>query len=105
MKCTLKHGLTLSLNGAGMLKIEGDQVVVEKWLPIIKEHKQALLTLLQPENGLPSTIPLPCLDCSKLEVINILGVDVPGCLYKIAGNKWSEGWKRLPTNLERCIWR
>jgi hypothetical protein len=46
--------------------------------------------------------PAPCRNCKRLEVINIMGLDIPGCLYDAPG-EYSESWKRLPIDLKKCI--
>lgn len=39
-------GVILSLSASGTLKANGDQEKVNKWLPVIRDHKPALIALL-----------------------------------------------------------
>ena len=39
-------GVILSLSASGTLKANGDQKQVDKWLPVIHDHKPALIALL-----------------------------------------------------------
>lgn len=110
----LLDGLTISKNGAGELKVEGDQAMVSKWLPEIRASKDALvlalslmideagsemLTAWQP--GKIRTLEL-CSSCDRLETVMIMGEQVAGCLYRVSSSEFSEGWKRLPRDLKRC---
>ena len=55
------------------------------------------------ENQPCSVVPNPCRGCRRLEIIEIMGKRVPGCLYQITEGEWGEGWKRLPEDLTTCI--
>ncbi|NTV51275.1 MAG: hypothetical protein HGA69_00360 [Desulfobulbaceae bacterium] len=46
--------------------------------------------------------PTPCRDCTLFEFVEIMGADVPGCLYE-ALEPYPEGWRRLPADLQSCI--
>ena len=46
--------------------------------------------------------PAICTACDQLEVVNIMGKDVPGCLYTAIG-EYPDGWKRLPDGIEKCL--
>jgi hypothetical protein len=39
-------GVILSLSASGTLKANGDKKQVDKWLPVIRDHKPALVALL-----------------------------------------------------------
>jgi hypothetical protein len=43
-----------------------------------------------------------CQSCNRLDLVEIMGADVPGCLYD-AGGDYPDGWKRLPLDMKRCI--
>lgn len=103
IKSALSDGIILSINEAGKLKIEGDKQPIERWLPIIRENKTAILAALSPRPGRTENTPPPCQNCKRLEIIKIMGEHVPGCLYPIKTGEWREGWKRLPKDLEMCI--
>jgi hypothetical protein len=40
------EGVTLALSPAGALKVAGDQAVVNRWLPIIREQKPGIVKAL-----------------------------------------------------------
>jgi hypothetical protein len=42
-------GVQVSLNGAGKIKLTGNESAVKEWLPEIREHKQELVRLLSGE--------------------------------------------------------
>jgi len=76
--------------------------MVSKWLPEIRKNKNALLAALSPRQDKTEITPPPCRDCRRLDIIEIMGEHVPGCLYRITEGEWEEGWKRLPEDLEIC---
>jgi hypothetical protein len=39
-------GVSLALSSAGTIKATGDQVAVNRWLPVLREHKPAILAAL-----------------------------------------------------------
>ena len=111
----LLDGVTISKNRAGELKLEGDQAMVSKWLPEIRASKDALilaLSLMVDEAGGEvlaawqpgeTRSPTTCSNCDRLELVEIMGADVPGCLYEVPGAEFSEGWKRLPADMKKCV--
>jgi hypothetical protein len=54
------------------------------------------------EQRSPLPVPHLCTDCPRLEIVNIIDVDVPGCLYAAPG-EYSDGWRRLPKGIEECL--
>ena len=40
-------GVNLTLSTAGKIKVAGDQAAVDRWLPIIRESKPAIIAMLQ----------------------------------------------------------
>jgi hypothetical protein len=46
-------GVSLALSPAGTIKATGDQVAVSRWLPVLREHKAAILA----ELGRPEPLP------------------------------------------------
>jgi TubC N-terminal docking domain len=50
----------------------------------------------------PILVPDLCKDCPRLEIVNIMGTDVPGCLY-LAPGEYTDGWRRLPQGIEECL--
>lgn len=43
-----------------------------------------------------------CRGCSRLEVVEIFGKPVAGCLY-VASGHYDDGWKRLSSDLQKCL--
>ena len=77
-----------------------------------KKKNDCVSTELQSErsisvNSVKSTIitntPSICANCERLELVEIMGSPVPGCLYTAPG-EYADGWKRLPVTLRKCLW-
>jgi hypothetical protein len=98
-------GLTLSLLPGGQLKVFPADKITDGLRQVIRDHKEELIKVLSGDlitSNKESRA--PCRDCKRLEVVNIMGVDVPGCLYDAPG-EYSDGWKRLPIALHKCIFQ
>ena len=98
----LSDGVTVAADGAGTLKLVGEQAMVDRWLPTIRENKIDILAALVPRRDSASP-PTVCQVCTRLEVVKILSRPVPGCLYTATG-EYTDGWKRLSVNLMKCLW-
>lgn len=98
MRQALKDGVVIASDGAEGVKVTGDQSMVTKWLPAIRDNKPAILAALSPRQ----TAPAICHGCTRLEVIEILGGMVAGCLY-LAPGQYFDGWRRLPADLSECL--
>lgn len=48
MHHALADGVSVSLNGAGQVKITGDENMVNKWLPAIRDNKADILAAISP---------------------------------------------------------
>lgn len=46
--------------------------------------------------------PEPCKSCNRFEAVEIQGMAIPGCLYTAPG-PYSDGWRRLPADLDKCL--
>lgn len=101
LKNALEDGVNVEANKEGNIKITGDREQVAKWLPTIRDNKEAILTVLY--GNQEQQTPVPCESCDRFEAIEILGAIIPGCLYEITDSEWTEGWKRLPRDLKRCV--
>ena len=44
----IADGVSVSLNGAGQVKITGDESAVQKWLPAISDNKAGIIAALSP---------------------------------------------------------
>lgn len=42
-------GVTITASSTGHLKLVGDQTAVNRWVPVIREHKSGILAALQPD--------------------------------------------------------
>lgn len=90
-------GVFIAVDGTESIKLTGDQHAVNKWLPALRENKAFILAVLSPRP------PAPCQRCKRLEVIQIMGAAVSGCLYHAAG-PYPDGWQRLPADMKKCMW-
>lgn len=53
-----RDGVRLFLTQTGTVKMRGEQSVIDRWLPVIREHKPAVIALLGEElNYLRATEP------------------------------------------------
>lgn len=43
------EGVSVALSSTGTIKVTGDQLVVDKWLPLIRDHKPSILRELHRE--------------------------------------------------------
>jgi len=90
------EGLIVDLSQNGLLKIRGEQKVVSRWQPLLKQHKAEIINLLNREPGgaVQATRPLPpwCrTGCPGLEAIPLPNEgEVVGCVHPVTG-----AWRRL----------
>ena len=94
----LNDGVAIHPDGAGSIRLVGDESMVQKWSPMIRENKPALLAAMS-----PLQTPAPCEGCSRFKAVSIIGKLVSGCLY-LAPGEFFDGWRRIPGNLDACIW-
>ena len=100
MDHALADGVLISLNGAENIKVTGDEIMVNKWLPAITENKNALLSTLAEKK---QNSPKPCQNCNRLDVLLIGGKPIAGCVRQLDEGPWQEEWHRLPADLQKCI--
>lgn len=102
-------GLIITVIEGGLLTVEPREKITEPLRANIRACKSDLIKLLSGENDqAPAAasrpvIPKPCTACMRLELIDIMGQPIAGCLYPATG-EYPEGWRRLPEQLEKCIW-
>jgi hypothetical protein len=111
-------GLSLLLLPGGKIKVTPVAKITDKIRQEINVHKGELITLLSsppgqqrgdtiPENAAviagPPNTPAICTNCERLEIVEIMGKPVPGCLYTAPG-EYPDGWRRLPDSLKKCMW-
>lgn len=96
----LADGVLISVDGLENLELTGDEAAIDKWLPVIRENKVALLKELSP---VKDASPSVCQNCPRLESVEIMGRMVAGCLYQ-APEPYTDGWRRLPADMTKCLW-
>jgi hypothetical protein len=69
-------GVNLALSSAGAIKAVGDQAAVNRWLPILREHKPALLAALAHPN-LSGVSPEFAVRLSNEDLEDIAAGDIP----------------------------
>ena len=90
------EGLIVELSESGSLKVRGKKKVINRWQPLLEQHKANIINLLKKPGGVvPTTRPtLPrwCrIDCPCLEMIPLPKEGkVAGCV-----NPFTESWRRL----------
>jgi len=97
-----RAGLTITVIDDDRLLVEPKSLITDPIREQIRQHKADLIKLLSGEHGTEESTPAPCRDCSRVEVLTIMGKAVAGCLY-LADGEFSEGWRRIPAGTERCI--
>ena len=63
-------GVTLTLSPAGTIKATGDGAAVNRWLPVIREHKPGILAALQ--EAANDLLPNPAAEARRQRVLAIL---------------------------------
>ena len=112
------EGLVVDLSPTGSLKATGEQVVVERWRPLLKQHKAEIINLLSvkpggveqatrpstcpaaptPRKGTPPWPPLASWckpDCDRLH----LSDGVAWCCNEVDERHWS---RRRISSMESC---
>jgi hypothetical protein len=46
IQSSAREGVTLALSPSGTIKASGDQGAVSRWLPVVREHKSAIIKTL-----------------------------------------------------------
>jgi hypothetical protein len=74
-------GVMLALSPTGTIKAAGNAEAVNRWLPVIREHKAELLNELRAANeGAYETLPEPAAEARRQRVLAMLR-DSPGITY------------------------
>ena len=91
------EGLTVNLSPTGSLKAIGEQEAVNRWQPLLKQHKAEIINLLatgKPGRATEAARPIPhwCrTDCPGLETIPLPNEgETAGCVHPVTGT-----WRRL----------
>jgi len=48
--------------------------------------------------------PAICRACDRIEIVNIMGKPIPGCVYPITSGPWAEGWRKVRKDMRKCLW-
>jgi hypothetical protein len=70
---------------------------------LYRDRNTATFEKTAPIMGAKNTIPTHCMSCGRLDTLTISGEEIPGCLY-IAQGRYFDGWRRIPADIETCIW-
>ena len=65
------EGVSLALSPAGTIKAIGDQVTVNRWLPVIRENKPGIVAALQ-QAANDDILPDPAAEARRQRVLAIL---------------------------------
>ena len=88
IKAALTDGVSLALSPRGTIKVSGDEVVVTRWLPIIREHKPAIVTALQ-QAANDDTISEPAVEARQERVLKMLREN-PSITYAMVADTESD---------------
>ncbi len=75
-----EDGVTLALSAAGTIKATGNGNAVNRWLPLIREHKPGILVALQEAANDP--LPDPAAEVRRQRVLAMLA-ERPGIKYAV----------------------
>ncbi|MCK9296119.1 MAG: hypothetical protein M0P70_13655 [Desulfobulbaceae bacterium] len=104
IQAALGDGVKVTLSSTGTIKATGEQPGVNRWCPFLRENKGELIRYLASGvNHQTLAVPKPCQNCLSLELQDIAGVTVPGCVMALPGSSpWREEWRMIPSGLMTC---
>jgi len=73
-------GVTLTLSPVGTIKAAGEQIAVNRWLPVIREHKPGIVAALQ--EAANDLLPGPAMETRRQRVLAMLA-ERPGNRYAV----------------------
>lgn len=76
-----EDGVNLALSPAGTIKAVGGQAAVNRWLPLIREHKPGIVAALQ-EAANDDTFSDPAMEARRQRVLAMLA-ERPGIRYAV----------------------
>ena len=74
IKRAMADGVNLALSPAGTIKATGEGAAVNRWLPVIREHKPGIVTALQ-ETGGVEPLPDPATEARRQRVLELLAAN------------------------------
>lgn len=80
LKLALEDGVTLDLSAAGTIKVTGDRSAVNRWLPLVREHKPGIMAVLQ--EAANDLLPDPAMEARRQRVLTVLA-EQPGIPYAV----------------------
>lgn len=91
------EGLVVTLATTGKIKVKGEQEVVDRWQPFLKQHKAGIVNLLtsqDPGRAVQATLPtpksatgLPCGGCGSTRYIRVVNG------YTFPDGSQVDGWR------------
>lgn len=99
VQAAMGDGVRVTLSPTGTIKAIGEQSAVNRWCSILRENKAEIIRHLT-GGTYQATVPEPCRECARLEIIEGVGA---GCVKTLpASSPWQEEWRRTPTDLTVC---
>ena len=80
LKLALEDGVTLGLSAAGTIKVTGDRSAVNRWLPLVREHKPGIMAVLQ--EAANDLLPDSAMEARRQRVLTVLA-EQPGIPYAV----------------------
>jgi len=80
LKLALEDGVTLDLSAAGTIKVTGDRSAVNRWLPLVREHKPGIMAVLQ--EAANDLLPDSAMEARRQRVLTVLA-EQPGIPYAV----------------------
>ena len=104
IQAAMGDGVKVTLSSRGTIKATGEQPEVNRWCPFLRENKAELIRHLTSGADHPTpAVPSACPNCLSLELQDIAGVKVPGCVMALPGSSpWREEWRMIPCGLMTC---
>ena len=80
LKLALEDGVTLGLSAAGTIKVTGDRSAVNRWLPLVREHKPGIMAVLH--EAANDLLPDSAMEARRQRVLTMLA-EQPGIPYAV----------------------
>jgi hypothetical protein len=68
MQAAKRDGLIITLSPGGSIKATGEQSAVNRWLPLLKEHKAEIITMLSTRPEIPDWCKAGCQGLEAIEL-------------------------------------
>lgn len=87
IKGAMADGVSLALSPTGTIKAIGEGAAVNRWLPVIREHKPGIVAVLQEAANDP--LPAPAMEARRQRVLAILAAQ-PEARYAVLTDSESD---------------